>query len=74
MDLRRVFSSHINAVGYDPGSKELQVEFSNGRTAVYQDVPSDIAKMVTDAPGVGVALNQYIKGRYAFGYLSGGPS
>jgi hypothetical protein len=68
MAMKRVFSSHINAVGYDSSSKELAVEFQNGKTAVYSDVPEDIAKMVVDAPSVGTALTQFVKGKFAFGY------
>lgn len=72
MELRRIFSSHIGGVGYDAHSQELWVEFQNGKTAVYQGVPPDVARMVTDAPSVGTALNQFIKGKYGFGYLAGG--
>lgn len=68
MQMKRVFSSHISSIGYDPSTKELEVQFQNGNTAVYQDVPADIAKDVTDAPSVGTALNQFIKGAYSFGY------
>lgn len=70
MQMKRVFSSHINGVGYDIDSKELAVEFKDGRTAVYMDVPSDVAQMVVDAPSVGSALHRFIKGRFAFGYVN----
>ncbi len=75
MDLRRVFSSHINGVGYDPVSKELHVAFAGkdgkpGKTAVYMDVPADVAQQVTDAPSIGTALHSLIKGRFAHGYRS----
>ncbi len=74
MDLKRVFSSHVAGVGYDPLSKELHIEFQGsngkpGKTAVYMDVPSDVAQMVVDAPSVGTALGQFVKGKFAFGYL-----
>lgn len=70
MELRQIFSTHISAIGYDPDTKELHVKFkSNGKTAVYSDVPSDVARMVTDAPSVGTALQQFVKGKFAFGYL-----
>lgn len=72
MEMRRVFSSHVSSIGYDPASKELHVEFKNGKTAVYMDVPSDVAKMVTDAPSVGTALHQFIKDKYAHGYKTNG--
>ncbi len=72
MELRQVYSSHVSALGYDSSSKELEVKFTNGKTAVYQDVPADVAKLVTDAPSVGSALSQFIKGKFAFGYKSEG--
>lgn len=70
MQMKAVFSSHIKAVGYDSGN--LQVEFNNGTTAVYQDVPDDVANNVMNAPSVGSALNNLVKGRYAFGYVNNG--
>lgn len=68
MELKKVFSSHIVGVGYDPATRELHIAFKNGKTAVYMDVPPDVAHMVTDAPSVGTALQQYVKDKYAFGY------
>lgn len=68
MQLKSVFSSHISKVGYDAESKELHVEFKNGKTAVYMDVPADVAQQVTDAPSVGTALHEIIKGRFPHGY------
>ena len=70
MQMKSVFSSHINAIGYDSGN--LQVEFKNGMVAVYQDVPEDVANNVLNAPSVGTALNALVKGKYAFGYANNG--
>lgn len=72
MEMKRVFSSHINSVGYNPDSQELYVEFSNGKTGVYFGVKSDVAQLVVDAPSVGSALHRFIKGKYAFGYAAKG--
>lgn len=68
MEMKSVFSSHVSKVGYDAGSKELEIEFKNGKTAVYQDVPSDVANLVVNAPSVGSAIHTFLKGRFAFGY------
>lgn len=68
MELRQVFSSHVAALGYDPNTLELWVKFRTGKTAVYMGVPSDVAKLVVDAPSVGTALNSFVKGKFAFGY------
>ena len=73
MELRRVFSSHINGIGYDAAASELHVEFAgkNGKppqTAVYLGVPADVAQAVVDAPSIGTALHNLVKGKYAHGY------
>lgn len=73
MQMKRVFSSHIDAVGYDPNSKELHVQFRGkggkaGETAVYIEVPADAAAMVVDAPSVGTALHAHVRGKFAHGY------
>lgn len=70
MEMKRVFSSHINAVGYNPESLELFVDFKNGKTGVYFDVKPDVAQLVVDAPSVGSALHRFIKGKYSFGYAN----
>jgi hypothetical protein len=72
-DMRRVFSSHIDAVGYDPNSQELHVTFQGkkgqpGKTAIYFGVPADVARMVTEAPSIGTALHQFVKDKFAHGY------
>ena len=72
-EMRRVFSSHINEVGYDPDSSELHVTFQGsegnpGKTAVYVGVPPDVARMVVEAPSVGTALHQFVRGKYGHGY------
>lgn len=69
MEMKNVFSSQVSQIGYDASAKQLAVKFKNGRTAVYSDVPSDVARNVTEAPSVGTALHTWIKGKYAFGYL-----
>lgn len=66
--MRRVFSSHIDQIGYDAVSQELIVKFQNGKTAVYMGVPFEVAQDVLSAPSIGTALNQLVKGRYSYGY------
>lgn len=70
MDMKSVFSSHISKVGYDPESKQLAVEFQTGKTAIYVDVPGDVAQSFLDSPSLGTALNTMIRDRYAFGYAN----
>ena len=74
-DMRPVFSSHIDSVGYDADLAELHVRFQpsrnhpNGRTAVYKDVPPHIGNGVLTAPSIGTALHFAIRGRFGFGYI-----
>ena len=69
--MKTVFSSMVKQIGYNPDAQELFVKFKNDKIAVYQGVPQDVANLVVDAPSVGTALNQFIKGRYGFGYVAG---
>ena len=66
---QNVFSSHIDTVGYDDAIKELHVVFSKGKTAVYSGVPAVLAASVMNAPSVGQALNENIKGNFPHRYL-----
>jgi hypothetical protein len=68
--MRNVFSSHVDAIGYDEESGELHVTFSRtGKTAVYQGVSAKVAKDVLEAPSIGEAMWGTIRGKYPFGYL-----
>ena len=67
--MKRVFSSHVNEVGYDPAAQELHVVFDNGKHAVYSGVPAVKGRAVVDAPSVGSALHTEIKGQYAHRYV-----
>jgi KTSC domain len=74
--MRRVFSSHVDAIGYDEETGELHVSFQPGRgdvgrTAIYQGVPVNVARDVMAAPSIGMALHQSIRGKFPFGYRAG---
>lgn len=64
----KVFSSHVSEVGYDAEAEQLHVKFTNGKHAVYESVPADVAARVTEAPSIGMALHQFVKGKYLHGY------
>lgn len=51
--LTTVKSSNIKAVGYDPATRALDVQFNSGATHRYADVPPEkhAAMMGTGAPG-----------------------
>lgn len=66
MDMTPVISSNVAAVGYDEDSSTLQVEFKNGGTYQYFDVPEHVYVSLRDADSVGGYLAANIKGIYRF--------
>jgi hypothetical protein len=60
MKLIEVESSMIQAVGYDPESKELEVLFDSGKTYRYTGVPQEEYEGLLKAES---------KGRYMRGYI-----
>jgi hypothetical protein len=67
-EMRKVFSSHINSVGYDDETGELHVEFANGSHGHYADVPPEVAGQVLSAPSIGMELHRTVRGRHSFAY------
>lgn len=67
-EMRRVFSSHVNSIGYDEEAEEFHVTFSNGRTAVYHGVPGDVARDVMEAPSIGEEIWRSLRGRFQHSY------
>jgi hypothetical protein len=66
MDMVIVDSSNVAAVGYDVDSSTLQVEFNNGATYQYFDVPEHLFDGLRDAHSVGEYLATHIKGSYRY--------
>jgi hypothetical protein len=66
MEMINVSSSNITAVGYDEDSSTLQVEFNNGATYQYFDVPENVFEGLRDAESVGGYLAANIKGSYRY--------
>ncbi|MDD5305627.1 MAG: KTSC domain-containing protein [Elusimicrobia bacterium] len=58
-----VQSSNIVAIGHDPVTRDLEVEFKTG-VYVYSDVPADAFKALMAAPSVGNHLHTHIKPKY----------
>lgn len=50
MERKRVNSSRIRAVGYDPKRRTLEVEFSDGRVMAYDGVSPEIHRQFMAAP------------------------
>ena len=72
VEMKTVQSSAVWQIGYDADTNDLHVRFipavkhPAGRLVIYHGVPPDVAQDVIDAPSVGIALNQSIKGTYSF--------
>lgn len=66
MEMTKVDSSNVEAVGYDEDSSTLQVEFKNGTLYQYFDVPEIVFVGLRDASSVGGFLASSIKGTYRY--------
>ena len=66
MEMHSVQSSNINAIGYDEGSETLQIEFINGGTYQYFDVPQHVFDGIMNADSKGKFLHSNIKGAYRY--------
>jgi hypothetical protein len=64
MELKPVKSSNISAVGHDPETQELQVEFVGGGVYAYDAVPADIHEALMKAESVGKFFHAQIKNAY----------
>jgi KTSC domain len=66
MEMISVSSSNIEAIGYDTESETLQIQFKNGSTYQYFDVPETVFEQLRDASSVGAYLSSNIKGVFRF--------
>lgn len=71
MNMIPVSSSDIVAVGYDEDTLTLQVEFKDGRTYQYFDIPKHVYEGLLNPPdgSHGIYLSQHIKGQYRYAKL-----
>lgn len=72
MEMRSVFSSNVQAIGYDPDTQQFHVAWKSGKTSVYTQVDPAAANDVMTAPSIGQAINATLKGRYGHRYLDNG--
>jgi KTSC domain len=61
-----VISSNIAAIGHDPDSETLEIEFNNGAVYSYSGVPLGEYEGFMSADSKGTYLNVNIKGRYPY--------
>jgi len=65
MERTFVESSTMQAIGYDPDSHVLEIEFKSGRVYQYADVPQGEYEGMMAATSKGRYLNSNIKPRYS---------
>ena len=65
-EMHYVDSSNVEAVGYDPATQELVVQFLASGTYVYFDVEEWVFDEFLQAPSKGQYVNLNVKGRYQF--------
>jgi hypothetical protein len=59
-----VSSSNIKAIGYDPESQLLEVEFNQGAVYEYRLVPAAVHQALMSAGSIGQYFAANIKGQY----------
>ena len=64
MKIKPVQSSSINAIGYEPESKTLHVEFSSGRAYHYKGVEPEEHEALVNAPSIGAHFSKHIRPAY----------
>jgi len=77
IQLTTVVSSNIKAIGFDPASSSLFVEFKppakpdpetglprKGKVIVYRGITKDLAQRFLNAPSVGTFYHAEIRGKY----------
>ena len=66
MERQPVTSTNVASVGYNPTSQTLEVEFTNGSTYQYFDVPAQVYEALIAAASIGTFLNDQVKGVYRY--------
>jgi hypothetical protein len=59
-------SRAVLSAGYDSLTKELELEFQNGRIYRYREVPAGVYEFLLRTPSKGGYVNRMIQNRYAF--------
>lgn len=71
-EMRKVNSSHVWQIGYDPDAAILHVRYHPsvahpaGRLVEYLDVDQKTADRVMTAPSIGTALHTFVKNSFEY--------
>ncbi len=66
MDLIKVKSSNLQAVGYDKSTKTLRILFSEGATYDYRAVPASVYKALMAAESKGSFFQHHVVGQFEY--------
>lgn len=64
MEMIRVNSSAIAAVGYDPPSQRMKIQFKQGKTYDFCRVPQSVFDGLLSASSKGSYYDSHIRNRY----------
>lgn len=64
MEMIRVKSSAISAVGYDPATRRMKITFMQGHTYDFCKVPPQVHEGLMQATSKGTYYYEHIKDRY----------
>jgi len=59
--VKRVYSSYIDAIAYDPEKGTMTVAYQSGKTSVHEVTPEQ-ADSIWNAPSIGQALHATLDG------------
>ena len=66
VDRLAVASSNVRAIGYDPQTQTLEVEFFSGSVYQYYGVPDHMHAQMMQESSKGRFLNYYIRNHYPY--------
>lgn len=64
-----VYSSNVDAIGYDDATGEMLVRWSKGKVSAYRGVPPELADEAARAYSVGNFIHSTIKPRFPHRYV-----
>jgi len=65
LEMVPVRSSALEAVGYDPATSQLRIQFTSGRVYDFFQVPEQVYAELMHAPSKGSYFNYHIRNTYA---------
>lgn len=66
MQTKTIDSTSVAEVGYEQEENLLRVQFQNGSTYDYFDVPADVYEGILRAPSAGRFFNENVSGEFAY--------